>query len=339
MGPSLVTIDSSEPLEKIIKIIERDGGVIVSNFLSPEFLKDCMDAIEPFFQGRKTYDSQATHEELGPDFFPEGSQRVYALLAKIPDQLSKIVRLPVWQGIMAQFLNDEFSSYTGDKLVPQKSGYMLASTAALRLVPGAKPQPLHRDQIAYQTRADPNNPFFTPMVGCLIAGSKSTYKNGPSSTNNLDLTPQATAVISGSHLWGPERIPKVEECTYAEMEPGSALFTLGCKSTPTQSNPLLDSDLIHDVTYLDSPFFLYLATYHGAGENKCDKTDPLALRTLFAVFGQRDYFRQDQEEVLSTPIEIARRLPEDILKIAGYLEVELTYALEQQTKPLAELDT
>ncbi|KAJ5048013.1 hypothetical protein NUH16_006511 [Penicillium rubens] len=125
------------------------------------------------------------------------------------------------------------------------------------------------------------------MVGCLIAGSKSTYKNGPSSTNDLDPTLQATAVISGSHLWGPERIPKVEECTYAEMEPGSALFTLG-------------------------------STYHGAGENKCDKTDPLALRTLFAVFGQRDYFRQDQEEVLSTPIEIARRLPEDILKIAGY---------------------
>jgi hypothetical protein len=40
--------------------------------------------------------------------------------------------------------SDEFSSYTGDKLVPQKSGYVLASTAALRLVPGAKPQPLHR---------------------------------------------------------------------------------------------------------------------------------------------------------------------------------------------------
>ncbi|RDW86476.1 phytanoyl-CoA dioxygenase family protein [Aspergillus mulundensis] len=275
MAPSLVTIDSSEPLDKIYKIIERDGGVIVSNFLSPQLLKECMDAIEPYLKGRKTYDSKATHEELGPDFFPEGSQRVYALLSKIPDQLVKIMRLPVWQGIMGQFLNDEFSSYTGDRLVPQKSGYMLASTAALRLVPGAKPQPLHRDQIAYQTRPDPTNPFFTPMVGCLIAGSKTTYKNG------------ATAVIPGSHLWGPDRMPKLEECTYAEMEPGSALFTLG-------------------------------STYHGAGENKCEKDYPLALRTLFAVFGQRDYFRQDQEEVLSTPLEIARRLPEDILKLAGY---------------------
>ncbi|TVY60050.1 Dioxygenase swnH1 [Fusarium oxysporum f. sp. cubense] len=275
MPPSLVTIDASEPLEKVFSVIDRDGGVIVSNFLSPELLKESMGAIEPHFSGRKLYTSTSTHDELGEDFFPEGSQRVYGLLAKMPAQIAKIMRLPVWQGIMAHYLNDEFSSYTGDKLVPQKSGYVLASTAALRLVPGAKPQPLHRDQIAYQTRADPSNPLFTPIFGCLIAGSKCTYKNG------------ATAVIPGSHLWGADRIPKLEECTYAEMEPGSALFTLG-------------------------------STYHAAGENKCDRSDPDALRTLFACFAQRDYYRLDQDEVLSTPIEIARTLPDDILRLAGY---------------------
>jgi hypothetical protein len=44
MAPSLVTIDASEPLNKIFEIIARDGGVIVSNFLSPELLKECMDS-------------------------------------------------------------------------------------------------------------------------------------------------------------------------------------------------------------------------------------------------------------------------------------------------------
>ncbi|KAK7407834.1 hypothetical protein QQX98_010005 [Neonectria punicea] len=275
MAPSLATIDASEPLDKILDIIARDGGVIVSNFLEPKLLKESMGAIEPFLTGRKLYDSKSAHEELGVDFFPEGSQRVYGLLSKMPDQVVKIMRLPVWQGIMARFLNGEFSSYTGENLVAKKSGYVLSSTVALRLVPGAKPQPLHRDQVNYPTRHDPRDPLFTPMVGCLIAGSKATRKNG------------ATAVIPGSHLWGPDRAPKVDECTYAEMEPGSALSTLG-------------------------------STYHGAGENQCKKTDPDALRTLFAVFGQRDYFRRDQDEVLSTPIEVARTLPDDILKLAGY---------------------
>jgi hypothetical protein len=81
-------------------------------------------AVEPYFRGRTTYKSKATHNELGQDFFPEGSLRVYvgsapgyrsfatsltrprfqALLAKIPEQLVKIMRLDVWQGIMSRFL-------------------------------------------------------------------------------------------------------------------------------------------------------------------------------------------------------------------------------------------
>lgn len=75
------------------------------------------------------------------------------------------------------------------------------------------------------------------MVGCLIAGSKCTYKNGVSSSTPSvrvisDIHIQATAVIPGSHLWGTDRAPKVDEVTYAEMEPGSALFTLGCEYNP-----------------------------------------------------------------------------------------------------------
>ncbi|CAD6583319.1 MAG: hypothetical protein CYPHOPRED_002336 [Cyphobasidiales sp. Tagirdzhanova-0007] len=279
MPDSLATIDASADLDSILDAIARDGGVIVSNFLSPELLAETMQAIEPHFKPRTMYTSKATHKELGEDFFPEGSLRVYALLARIPNQIIQIMRLPIWQ-----VGSDEFASWTGEKLISQKSGYMLATTAGLRLVPGAKSQPLHRDQIAYQTRPDPNNKLFTPLVGCLIAGSKCTKANG------------ATAVIPGSHLWNTDRAPKVEECAFAEMEPGSALFTLG-------------------------------STYHGAGENVCDPTDPDAIRTLFAVFGravfptfakQRDYFRRDQEEVMSTPIEVARELPDDILRLAGY---------------------
>lgn len=95
MTPSLTTIEATEPLEKIIEIIERDGGVIVSNFLTPDLLGECMETsqylhksmcgwelifcslVEPHFNNRKIYDSKATHDELGADFFPDGSQRVY----------------------------------------------------------------------------------------------------------------------------------------------------------------------------------------------------------------------------------------------------------------------
>ena len=40
----VVTIDASEPIEKINEIIARDGGVIVSNFLSSDLLQECLAA-------------------------------------------------------------------------------------------------------------------------------------------------------------------------------------------------------------------------------------------------------------------------------------------------------
>ena len=48
MAPSLVTVDSSEPLDKVFEAMERDGGVIVKNFLPPELLQECMDASRSF---------------------------------------------------------------------------------------------------------------------------------------------------------------------------------------------------------------------------------------------------------------------------------------------------
>mgnify|MGYP001161804449 CR=1 FL=1 len=49
MAPSLVRIDASEQLENILHIIERDGAVIVTNFLAEELLKESMDASESQF--------------------------------------------------------------------------------------------------------------------------------------------------------------------------------------------------------------------------------------------------------------------------------------------------
>jgi hypothetical protein len=43
MAPSLVTIDASQPLDQIFDIIVRDGGVILSNFLTADLLLECMD--------------------------------------------------------------------------------------------------------------------------------------------------------------------------------------------------------------------------------------------------------------------------------------------------------
>jgi hypothetical protein len=40
-------------------------------------MTDQVSSVEPHFSARKLYTSTSTHKELGADFFPEGSQRVY----------------------------------------------------------------------------------------------------------------------------------------------------------------------------------------------------------------------------------------------------------------------
>jgi ectoine hydroxylase-related dioxygenase (phytanoyl-CoA dioxygenase family) len=60
--------------------------------------------------------------------------------------------------------------------------------------------------------------------------------------------------------------------------------------------------------------FLYPGTtYHGGGANRSD-TD----RTGIAVSYSASWLRQEENQYLAVPIEIARTLPEDLLRLMGY---------------------
>ncbi|MCF4166755.1 phytanoyl-CoA dioxygenase family protein [Zavarzinia compransoris] len=91
----------------------------------------------------------------------------------------------------------------------------------------------------------------------------------------------ATRVVPGSHLLD-DREYTIEESIPAEMTRGSALFYTG-------------------------------KVYHGAGENKSDKLRQ-AINITYAV----GWVRQEENQYLTTPLEIARTLPEDLLKVMGY---------------------
>lgn len=53
--------------------------------------------------------------------------------------------------------------------------------------------------------------------------------------------------------------------------------------------------------------------YHGAGENKTDQVRQ-AINITYAV----GWVRQEENQYLSTPPEVARTLPDDLLKLMGY---------------------
>ena len=92
----------------------------------------------------------------------------------------------------------------------------------------------------------------------------------------------ATRVVPGSQYSGRSRKYGEDESLPAVMKRGSALFYTG-------------------------------KVYHGAGANRTDKVRQ-AINITYAV----GWVRQEENQYLSTPLDIARTLPDDLLKVMGY---------------------
>jgi len=73
------------------------------------------------------------------------------------------------------------------------------------------------------------------------------------------------------------------------------------------------SDSLPAVMKRGSALFYSGKVFHGAGANVSDKVRK-AINITYAV----GWVRQEENQYLSTPIEIARTLPDDILKVMGY---------------------
>lgn len=92
----------------------------------------------------------------------------------------------------------------------------------------------------------------------------------------------ATRIVPGSHRAGPGQKYQQQDSIPAVMKRGSALFYTG-------------------------------KIYHGAGQNRSTGVRQ-ALNITYAV----GWVRQEENQYLSTPLELALTLPDDLLKVMGY---------------------
>ena len=100
----------------------------------------------------------------------------------------------------------------------------------------------------------------------------------------------ATTLVLGSHRWGRERRPERGECVCAEMAVGSVLLFTG-------------------------------ALWHGAGENQAPVEDRIGgPNTRFGL--NIDYtlgwLRQEENQYIAVPLEVARSMPDSLLSLIGY---------------------
>ena len=93
----------------------------------------------------------------------------------------------------------------------------------------------------------------------------------------------ATQIVPGSHLWEKDRIPKENEIAYAEMKPGSVLLYTG-------------------------------TVLHGGGSNS-SKSD---IRTGVFLHYALNWLRQEENQYLSCPPNIAKDISQEVRSLIGY---------------------
>ncbi|CZR46641.1 uncharacterized protein FPRO_12091 [Fusarium proliferatum ET1] len=285
-GPEVQRVSADAPIQDIIALLKRDGGVFVKGLISEA------DVDKAYDECRARLDSDV---EWSGNFFPKETQRAPSLLALSPTYARTQVMNPVYQQVVDHFLTTRSWFWWGPERKESVSKPYLHSCTAMRIGPGGKAQPLHRDDyISHNIHTDidkwddERDANRETAVGLFVAGSKVMKENG------------GTQFIQGSHLWGSERgPPRVEDCIFAEMAKGDA-------------------------------FIMLASAYHGGGTNSTKDQ----YRLVFATFSIRGFLRQEENQFLAVPREVAMKFDQDLQAFMGYYMSDPACGYVEQTDPI-----
>jgi ectoine hydroxylase-related dioxygenase (phytanoyl-CoA dioxygenase family) len=199
----LTRLRGTASLDEVIAAIERDGGVIVEDFLPPaiiaELKADLLPKIEACATGRD-------------DFSGFRTRRMSALFAK-SRRVADVATHPLFLGAAEHFVNRPVVYGSGEHVRSVRPGLRIGGSQMIQIGPGEGAQPLHRDHWAMLWRYPDYGRQVRVQI--MLAVSDFTEENG------------ATQVVPGSHTWSEERVADPSEAVAAAMKAGSALLFLG----------------------------------------------------------------------------------------------------------------
>ncbi|KAF2726970.1 PhyH-domain-containing protein [Polyplosphaeria fusca] len=280
-------VPADAPVDYVIRLLKRDGGVFVSGLVSAGDVEKAYD------ECRERLDNDM---EWDGNFFPKETQRAPGLIGLSTTYTKTQLMNPLYHAVCDHFLTTRSWFWWGDERKESVSKPYVHSCVALRIGPGGKAQPLHRDDYIghnihdeVQEWDDTRDMCRETAVGLFVAGCKITKQNG------------GTAFIPGSHLWGTDRKnpPDVNLCQHAEMDKGDA-------------------------------FIMLASTFHGGGTNSTKDEQ----RLMFSTFVTRGYLRQEENQFLAVAPEKARQYPREVLEYMGYSLSDPACGTVEQMDPI-----
>jgi len=193
----LETVKVSQGLEKILSVLERDGGVIIQNPIS-SLSDDLENELGPVFD---------ESDFCGGQFYGSKTKRIYSLIQK-SSACRKMAIEPTVLAVMKAVLG------------PHSYGKILLNlTQGIEISPGQREQALHRDDSMFGSHHKQHE----YMINAMWAQTDFTKENG------------ATVVMPGSHKWSQnetELFEKIlgaqpDQIASAEMKAGDVLIYYG----------------------------------------------------------------------------------------------------------------
>ena len=241
----IVHLDSDAGPDEVAAAVGRDGAAIVEGVAPEELLQRIEGELRPYLDATPT----------GPDDFSgDRTRRTGSLIARSPG-CRELVMHPLALATARIFLG-------------HSTNMQLHLTQAIAIGPGETPQPIHRDQWAFDFFPFPAG--YEVQCNTIWALTDFTEDNG------------ATRLVVGSNLKEDRLAFGPDDTEPAVMGRGSVLFYSG-------------------------------SVYHGGGANHSDHTR-IGLNITYNVA----WLRQEENQYLSVPREVAETLPTDLLRLMGY---------------------
>ncbi|PYH77014.1 PhyH-domain-containing protein [Aspergillus uvarum CBS 121591] len=207
-NPEVVELDATAPIEAIVNIIRRDGGIIIKNFLSPEIIDRIHAEAQPYWSKLGTYVGK---------LFDAADPPLSGFAGKSPTFAHQAINHPTFRETAKALLKEESNVYRDGKRYHTVSYPVLAVSEAFNRGSPSTAQQLHRDDMA-QHFEHLEGSGESSLLGLLIAGVDTNFDNG------------ATQVIVGSHKWPEASIRGPADrslCSTCEMQKGDAVFIIG----------------------------------------------------------------------------------------------------------------
>ncbi|MEQ9566440.1 MAG: phytanoyl-CoA dioxygenase family protein, partial [Pseudomonadales bacterium] len=132
----LTTVDSSESVERVVEVIKRDGGVIISNFVPGQTLEALKEELGGYLN----------ETPYGEDAYFAGNQtrRIARIIAR-SDSAVDVALNPLFLESARKLLQTPSHVWVGSDRLEVEPDIQLSITQAIQIAPGQGLQPLHRD--------------------------------------------------------------------------------------------------------------------------------------------------------------------------------------------------